>query len=396
MEGLSKGMRIKRAAEAALIMFMSAVLCIASVSGFNIPVQASGKSEGVMSAVPAADIKIGVVYNGDPDSGNGYSYEHAAGIEIMWKKLHLKKSQIIERSNVSEKDTTAIYEAFRELISSGCDVIFATSYGYMSACRVFADGYPSIIFANCSGNQSNGKNFTNYYGRAYQARYLSGIVAGKNTKTDRLGFVAAKGVENTEVTEAVNAFAMGAYSVNPDCSVYVTVTGSWNDPEEESKMALYLVNQGCDVITQHCDTPAAQYAAARAGISCIGYNSDMTSVVPYSVLTSVVWNWSVYYTEAVRSVIEGTWSGENYYGGMKEGVVGIAALSSSCVKGTDTAVEKTWQAILDGKFGVFDGEIMTNSGGTVGRKGTTLSDSSIRDYMGWYFKNVKVVEPGWH
>lgn len=378
--------KIMRAAAAAVLVI---TLCF-TASDMSIEA-AAAKQTGVMPAVNKNKIRVGVIYNGNPDSGNGYSFEHAAGIEKMRKKLGLRKDQIIERSDISEKDTSAINEAFRELIASGCNIIFATSYGYMSACNVFSDGYKTIVFSNCSGNKSNGKNFNNYFGRLYEARYLSGVVAGKNTKTDRLGFVAAKGLENSEVTESINAFAMGAYAVNPDCKVMVEVTGSWNDPQGETQATLDLVNSGCDVIAQHCDSSAPQYTAARAGVSSIGYNSDMSTVVPYSVLTSVVWDWSVYYIQAVRSLIDGTWSGKNYYGGLDDGVVGVAQYSSACTEGTGAAAVSYWQDMLDGKFKVFDGEIMTNSGKIIGKKGGTLSDKDIRDNMNWYFRNVYVM-----
>ena len=345
---------------------------------------------GVMPAVAKDKIKIGVIHIGDPASGSGYSYTHDQGIIGMQKNIGLSDDQIIRKNNVSDSDTTAIENAMTECVEEGCNIIFATSWGYMDTCQKLADEYPDVIFSHATGYESNGTNFNNYFGRIYQARYLSGIVAGKNTKSNKLGYVAAMGQDNSEVTGGVNAFAMGAYSVNPDCQVYVKVTNSWYDPEGETQAAQALIDSGCDVIAQHCDTPNPQLAAEQAGIYGVGYNSDMSKDAPKAVLTSVMWDWSVYYTKAVQSVIDGTWTGENYYGGMADGLVDIAPIASFAADGTQDAVDAARKKIVDGSFNVFDGVIATNDGKTVGKEGSTLSDADITGKMNWYFKNVVV------
>ncbi len=345
---------------------------------------------GVMPAVPKDKIKVGVIHIGDPASGSGYSYTHDQGIVGMQKNLGLKDDQIIRKNNVSDSDTTAIENAMTECVEEGCNIIFATSWGYMDTCQKLADEYPDVIFSHATGYESNGTNFNNYFGRIYQARYLAGIVAGKNTKSNKLGHVAAMGQDNSEVTGGVNAFAMGAYSVNPDCQVYVKVTNSWYDPEGETQAAQALIDSGCDVIAQHCDTPNPQLAAEQAGVYGVGYNSDMSKDAPKAVLTSVMWDWSVYYTKAVQSVIDGTWTGENYYGGMADGLVDIAPIASFAADGTQDAVDAARKKIVDGSFNVFDGVIATNDGKTVGKEGSTLSDADITGKMNWYFKNVVV------
>ncbi len=346
--------------------------------------------KGVMPAVAKDKIKIGVIHIGDPASGSGYSYTHDQGIVGMQKNLGLRDDQIIRKNNVSDSDTTAIENAMTECVEEGCNIIFATSWGYMDTCQKLADEYPNVIFSHATGYESNGTNFNNYFGRIYQARYLAGIVAGKNTKSNKLGYVAAMGQDNSEVTGGVNAFAMGAYSVNTKCQVYVKVTNSWYDPEGETQAAQALIDSGCDVIAQHCDTPNPQLAAEQAGVYGVGYNSDMSKDAPKAVLTSVMWDWSVYYTKAVKSVIDGTWTGENYYGGMADGLVDIAPISSFAAAGTQDAVDAARKNIVDGSFNVFDGAIATNDGKTVGKEGSTLSDSDITGKMNWYFKNVVV------
>lgn len=236
------------------------------------------------------------------------------------------------------------------------------------------------------------KNFTNYFGRIYQARYLSGIVAGMNTKTDKIGYVAAQDSSNSEVTGGIDAFAMGIASVNPDAEVYVKITHSWYAPEAEKAASLQLLDMGCDVMAQHCDTPYPQTTAQDAGVYGIGYNSDMRKETPDACLCSVIWNWSAYYTSEVQSIIDGTYDGKNYYGGMAEGLVDITDLADFCADGTQEKVDEARAEILSGKCNVFDGKIETNTGDTIGKKGKTLDDGTITGGINWYYKNVKIVE----
>ncbi len=345
---------------------------------------------GVMPAIAKEDIKIGVIHITDPAEGSGYTYTHDLGIQGMQKNLGLDDSQIVRKNNVNDSDATAIENAIRECIEEGCNVIFATSWGFMDTCEALAEEFPDVIISHGTGYKSNGVNFNNYFGRIYQARYLAGIAAGLKTESNKLGYVAAMGQDNSEVTGGINAFAMGAYSVNPDCEVYVKVTNSWFDPEGETQAAQALVDLGCDVIAQHCDTPNPQTVAEQNGVWGVGYNSDMSKDAPGAVLTSVMWDWSVYYTYAVQSIIDGTWTGENYFGGMSEGLVNIAELSDLCAEGTQEAVDAARKQIVEEGFNVFDGVIETNDGSTVGEEGSTLSDSDITGNMNWYFKNVVV------
>jgi len=352
--------------------------------------EAETAAAGVMPAIAKEDIKVGVIHITDPAEGSGYTYTHDLGIQGMQKNLGLDDSQIVRKNNVSDSDATAIENAIRECIEEGCNVIFATSWGFMDTCEALAEEFPDVIISHGTGYKSNGVNFNNYFGRIYQARYLAGIAAGLKTESNKLGYVAAMGQDNSEVTGGINAFAMGAYSVNPDCEVYVKVTNSWFDPEGETQAAQALVDLGCDVIAQHCDTPNPQTVAEQNGVWGVGYNSDMSKDAPGAVLTSVMWDWSVYYTYAVQSVIDGTWTGENYFGGMAEGLVNIADLSDLCAEGTQEAVDAARKQIVEEGFNVFDGVIETNDGSTVGEEGSTLSDADITGNMNWYFKNVVV------
>lgn len=353
-----------------------------------------GDSDTVKSSsgVSKDSIKVGVIHLSDPAEGSGYTYTHDIGIMGMQQNLGLSDSQIIRKINVNDSDKEATRKAIKECIDEGCNIIFSTSWGYMETTAQMAEEYLDVYFSHGTGYMSNGKNFNNYFGRIYQPRYLSGIVAGMNTKTNKIGYVAAMGSENSEVTGGIDAFALGVYSVNPSAQIYVKVTNSWYDPEAEKAAASTLLNMNCDVIAQHCDTTYPQLLAQQKNVYSIGYNSDMSKDAPDACLCSVIWNWSAYYTAAVQSVIDGTWDGSNYYGGMNENIVGITQLADFCKSGTQQKVDEAKKDIISGKLGIFDGVIETNTGTTVGESGKTLKDSDITGNINWYFKTVTLVQ----
>lgn len=354
----------------------------------------SGKnnSTGNGKGIAKEDIKVGVLHLTDPAEGSGYTYTHDLGIQGMQKNLRLSNDQIVRKINVDDTDEAATRKAIQECVDAGCNIIFTTSWGYMDVTAEMAEKYPDIYFCHGTGYKSNGKNFTNYFGRIYQARYLSGIVAGLNTKTNKIGYVAAQDSTNAEVTGGIDAFAMGVASVNSNAVVYVKVTNSWYDPQAEAAASKELLGMGCDVMAQHCDTAFPQTMAQEAGAYGIGYNSDMRKETPDSCLCSVIWDWSAYYTSAVQSIIDGKWKGDNYYGGMQEGLVAITDLADFCVDGTQKKVDEAKAKILSGSFNVFDGEIQTNTGEIIGKAGQTLDDATITGKINWYYKNVQLVK----
>ena len=352
--------------------------------------EAQTQGEGLFPAVPKEELKVGVMHITAPAEGSGYTYTHDLGIQGMQKNLGLSDDQIIRKINVADTDATQIETAMRECIEEGAQLIFATSWGYMDICEALAEEFPDVIFSHGTGYKSNGTNFNNYFGRIYQSRYLTGIAAGLKTKTNKIGYVAAQNQENAEVTGGCDAFAMGVASVNPDAQVYVKVTGSWFDPEGEKQAAEALIAEGCDVIGQHCDTANPALAAEEHGVWAVGYNSDMAEKAPKSVLTSTMWDWSVYYTAATQAVIDGTWTGENYFGDMKDGLVVMAPLTDLCEEGTQEKVDEAKEKILSGEWDVFTGPIEDNEGNVILAEGETLSDSDITGGIHWYYKNVVV------
>lgn len=351
----------------------------------------TAETTAAAAGIAKEDIKVGVLYISDPAEGSGYSYTHDLGIQGMQENLGLSSDQIV-RKIVDDSDAQATEASIRECIDEGCNVIFSTSWGYMETTAAMAEEYPDIYFSHGTGYKSNGKNFNNYFGRIYQARYLSGIVAGMNTKSNLIGYVAAQDSSNSEVTGGIDAFAIGVASVNPDAKINVIITNSWYDPEKEEAASRQLLDMGCDVMAQHCDTAYPQTLAQERGVYGIGYNSDMSKETPDSCLTSVIWNWSAYYTSAVKSIIDGSWDGRNYYGGMAEGLVGITNLASFAAEGTQEKVDEATAAILSGQSNVFDGVMTTNTGETIGQEGSTLDDATITGGINWYYHNVVIVE----
>lgn len=351
----------------------------------------TAETTAAAAGIAKEDIKVGVLYISDPAEGSGYSYTHDLGIQGMQENLGLSSDQIV-RKIVDDSDAQATEASIRECIDEGCNVIFSTSWGYMETTAAMAEEYPDIYFSHGTGYMSNGKNFNNYFGRIYQARYLSGIVAGMNTKNNLIGYVAAQDSSNSEVTGGIDAFAIGVASVNPDAKINVIITNSWYDPEKEEAASRQLLDMGCDVMAQHCDTAYPQTLAQERGVYGIGYNSDMSKETPDSCLTSVIWNWSAYYTSAVKSIIDGSWDGSNYYGGMAEGLVEITNLASFAAEGTQEKVDEATAAILSGQSNVFDGVMTTNTGETIGQEGSTLDDATITGGINWYYHNVVIVE----
>jgi basic membrane protein A len=375
-------------------IFLSVVALLAAGSVF-ILARAGGERELEWRPGLPIDkelVKIGVIHVSDPaGEKSGYAYAHYIGILRMQREIGLGDSQIVRKINVSDTDAAATELAIRECIADGANIIIATSWWHMNVCEKLAGEYPDVIFANAMGTKRNSSNFTNYFGRIYQARYLSGIVAGLRTVTNKIGYVAAMGRENSEVTSGIDAFAIGVESVNHDARIYVRVTHRWLDPAGESKLARDLIAEGCDVIAQHSNTTNPQIEALRAGVWGIGYNSDMKDDAPGATVVSVVWNWEVYYTRMVRSVIDGTFTTAPYLGDIEDGMVELASLDESLLPpGTADVIASARARILDG-FGVFDGVMETSDGRTVGEPGETLPDDAIRLGIDWYYRNV--IEP---
>lgn len=348
---------------------------------------AFGTANAEFAPIAKEDLKIGFVYIGDT-SDAGYTYAHHQGTLYMQEQLGLADEQIILKRNISDSSASDTENAIRELIEQGCQVIVGISFGYMDTMDELAEEFPEVIFAHCSGYKSNDTNFNNYFGRIYEARYLAGIAAGLKTQNNHLGYVAAF-TTVPEVVYSLDAFYLGAKSVNPDVTMTVKAIGSWYDPTTERQVADALLDMGCDVLGMHCDTTGPVVAAQEKGVWAVGYNADMTEAGPDSYLTAPIWHWGIYLTELVQSIIDGTYAPENALPGMAEGLVDLAPLSANVADGTAEAIEAAKAKILSGEFGIFEGPISDNEGNVMVEEGQTLTPAEILNIT-WFVDGITV------
>lgn len=279
-----------------------------------------------------------------PIGDHGWSYSHDIGRKYIEEKMGVETAYT---ENVAGPDIERVIRGYAQ---KGFDVIFTTSFEYMDPTIEVAADFPKVIFEHCSGFKT-AENVGNYFGRIYQGRYLSGLVAGKMTKSNILGYVAAHPIP--EVIRGINSFAKGVREVNSNAVVKVVWTGSWYDPAKEKEAALSLINAGADVIAQHQDSPAAQEAAQDHKIYSVGYNNDMSHFAPDAHLTAPIWRWQVYYEMVIDQIKNGTWTPGSYWGGIKDGIVDIAPFGKMVPQDVADMVMKRRQEIIDGTFNVW-------------------------------------------
>lgn len=381
-----------------------------------------------IAPIAKEDLKIGVLHINPLESTSGYTYAHQQGIEEMIENIGLDESQMVYKASLADNDDAAISSAIDDLIAQGCNLIIGTSFGYGEVMRQKAHEYTNVLFSHGTGFYSYRYNLNNYFGRIYQARYLSGIVAGmKASEGANIGYVSAFGTDNAECASGINAFALGVQTVNPTAKVYVRTLQSWFDLTNERAFAdaLLAAPYNCEIVAQHCDTSGPSQAAQAVGKYSVGYNSDMATAITSdgsrdsSVLTSVLWHWGVYYTQLVEATIAGEWDAEggfgNYYGDFADGLFDIAVLSPECPDGTQeivnlvreimregtedwdvfTGVKLSFEQDEDGVWSVVytDAELKDNAGNViVAAGGASVEDSVIKSTMNYFVEGVELAE----
>jgi len=249
---------------------------------------------------------------------------------------------------------------FDQLARDGYNLIIGTSFGYMDPMLETAGKYPDACFQHASGYKT-AENMGNFFGAMEEARYLSGIAAAKASPTGKLGYVAAFPIP--EVIRGINAFTLGARSVNPDATVQVAWTSTWFDPAVEKEAAESLLQAGADVLAMHQDTTATGEAAKEAGAKWVGYNSDtMAAEFEGTWLTGPVWNWGPHYVEMAKAVAAGTCQTEPYYGNMADGMITLGVFGSDVDQETQDLIAEKAAAIIDGSLLPFTGPINDNTG----------------------------------
>ncbi|HEY3423828.1 MAG TPA: BMP family ABC transporter substrate-binding protein, partial [Negativicutes bacterium] len=256
---------------------------------------------------------------------------------------------------------------------------------YMDYVIKVAEKFPDVTFLHCSGFKT-AKNVGTYFGKIEQPRYLSGIVAGKYSKSNVIGYVAAHPIP--EVIRGINAFTLGVRSVNPNAVVKVVWTNTWYDPATEKEAAKSLLSTGADVIAMHQDTPAPMQAAEEQGKLAISYNSDMRNFAPKAIMVGPTWNWGPYYVKTVKAVMDGTWKSEQYWGPMADNVVDLSPYGPMVAQDTIDLVNKKKDSIMKGEWDVFTGPIKDQSGTIKVMEGQKLADKDQLE-MNWFAEGVE-------
>jgi len=326
------------------------------------------------------EIKPGFVYVG-PVGDAGYTYAHDQGRQEMEKLSYVEPSTFIE--SVPEGAESA--RVINGLVRKGHNLIFTTSFGFMDATIDVANRNKDVVFMHCSGFKT-AENVGTYFGRMYEPRYLAGIVAGKMTKSNIIGFVGAFPIP--EVIRGINAFTLGVRSVNPKAEVRVVWTQTWFDPGVERDAADSLLDVGADILAMHQDAPATLQAAEARGAYVIGYNSDMRTFAPNAFLTAPIWNWGAVYTKIAEEVHNGTWKSEQIWWGMKEDLVRLAQFSDKVPADVQALVAEKAKAIKAGVFHPFTGPIKDQSGKIAVPAGQTAADGDLLG-MNYFVEGVQ-------
>ncbi len=334
-------------------------------------------------ADPAASkekFKVGFIYIGSPGDA-GWTYTHDQGRKFLAEQVPEVETFFLE--NVPEGADAE--RSITQLVQQGCKLIYTTSFGFGDATIEVAKKYPDVVFMHASGINT-APNVGTYFGKIEQMRYLTGIVAGKMTKTNKLGYVAAYDIP--EVVRGINAFTLGAQSVNPAVKVQVVWTSNWIDANLANQATASLLEKGADVITQHVDATSPQIVAEKAGKFAIGYHSDMRTYAPNGSLTASVWDWGPYYVKTTKAVMNKTWKSESYWGGAQDGIIGLAPISDKVPADVKALVTEKQEAIKSGKLDIFAGPLKAQDGTIKVKEGQKMTDGEILSFN-WFVAGVE-------
>jgi len=336
---------------------------------------------GALCAAASAPIKVAFVYVG-PIADGGWSYQHNLGRLALQKEFGAR----IETNYVESVPETADAErVIRQLAAKDYAVIFTTSFGYMDPTLKVAKLFPQVRFEHATGYKV-ATNVVTYEARFYEGAYLLGVLAGRMTKTNTLGYVGSFPIP--EVLRNIDAFTLGARSVNPKIRTKVVWVDTWYDPGKERQAAEALIAQGADVLGQNTDSPATVQVAEEKGIYAFGWDSDMAKYGPHAQLTANTENWAPYYIDEVNKALDGSWTGgrKNRLG-IKEGVVVLTPLNAAIPADVARLFDTKKQAIVAGTLLPFAGPIKDNTGAVKVPAGSSLSVEDL-GAINWYVDGV--------
>ena len=335
-----------------------------------------------MGAAQAEDVKVGFVYVG-PIGDHGWSYRHDIGRQAIEAELGAETSYVESVPEGADAE-----RVIRQMAQTGHNLIFTTSFGYMNPTEKVAKQFPNVKFEHATGYK-RADNLSTYAARFYEGRYVAGVIAGKMTKSNVVGYVGSFPIP--EVVRGINSFMMGAWSVNPDVKVKIVWANTWYDPGKEGDAAKALIDQGADIMVQHTDSPAPLQVAENRGVLGFGQASDMIKFAPKAQLTAIVDNWDSYYVARAKAVADGTWESMDTWGGINTGMVELAPYTNM-PDDVKALAEETAAKIASGEFHPFTGPIYDQAGELRVKEGEVADDGMLLG-MDWYIKGIDAELP---
>jgi len=342
-----------------------------------------GKEEKKQPKKEEKQLKAAFVYVG-PVGDAGWTFAHDEGRRSL-EEIGVKTASVESVPEGAEAE-----RVITQFASEGYDMVFTTSYGYMDTTIDVAQKYPNVVFGHCSGYK-RAKNVFTYFGRMYQPKYLAGIIAGKMTKTGKIGYVSPHPIP--EVIRHINAFILGARSVRPDAKVQIVWTNSWFDPAAEKDAAVAMMDADCDIIATGADSAAPLQAAQERKFYSFGYDSDARQFAPKSFLTAPIWDWSVVYKDVIKRFKKGfsDWENLDYWGGLETGVVKLAPYSDLVPEDVRNIVDAKAKEIAEND-NIFVGPIKDQNGVIKVEDGVKLTDKELLS-MKWFVEGVEGIIP---
>lgn len=337
-----------------------------------------------MRAAAADPLNVGMVLIG-PVGDFGWSTMHDRGRQRMEEIL----GDAVTTTQVEAVAPPDFDRVVTQLVRADCKLIFTTSFSYFQPTLRMAEQFPDVMFENATGT-SMLPNLAIYNARFYEGRYVQGVIAAMKSQTKTIGYVASFPVP--EVIHAINTVMRGAWSVDPEMKIRVVWINAWFNPGLEADAARALIDQGCDVLCQHTDSPAPLQLAEERGIFGFGQASDMTSFAPNAHLTSSVNNWGDYYASRAQAVIDGTWEPSDTWGGLDSGMFALAPFTNMTPEQASQA-EAVVAGLRDGSIDPFAGPVVNQAGEEVIGAGESLSDDQIRA-QNYFYEGIDVAMPG--
>lgn len=371
-----------------LPLILGAILVVAALALLLTP-----KEEQQEIAAVDGKVKVGFVYLTNPGD-HGWTYAHEVG-RLDVEKHFGDKVETTYVENVPEgPDSTRV---IRELAQQGNNIIFTTSFGYMDPTLKVAQEFPDVKFVHLTGYKRSNNMATGNI-RFYEGRYVQGVVAGKMTKSNKIGYLASFPIP--EVIQGINAFALGMRSVNPDATISVIWVNSWYDPVKEADAAKVHIAEGADILAQHTDSPAMLQTAEKAGIHGFGQSSDMKAFAPKAQLFSAVNNWGPYYISQIESLMDGSWTtGEgpdhwagNTWLGLSDDYLVLTPFEN--MPDDVAAAAKAAADKVSGGYNIFTGPFSDNEGNVILNAGESYNDGNLWNDMTYYVEGVNGKIPG--